>query len=97
MPTDVVVAALRAFIEERGWDQFRSPANLAKAVAVQAGELVECFQEGATGDTARVEAELADVLVYCLLLAERLGLDVDELIRAKLEHDLGGAPGTSAG
>jgi dCTP diphosphatase len=75
---------LAAFVEERDWAQFHTPENLAKSVAIEAGELLECFQWDADGDREQVKAELADVLTYCLLLAERLGLDPDEIVRAKL-------------
>ncbi|XXM92584.1 nucleotide pyrophosphohydrolase [Clavibacter nebraskensis] len=75
---------LAAFVAERDWAQFHTPENLAKSVAIEAGELLECYQWGADGDPEQVKAELADVLTYCLLLAERLGLDPDEIVQDKL-------------
>jgi len=75
---------LAAFVAEREWAQFHTPENLAKSIAIEAGELLECYQWDADGDPAQVEGELADVLTYCLLLAERLGLDPDEIVREKL-------------
>jgi dCTP diphosphatase len=80
-----VVRALRAFVAERDWAQFHSPANLAKSISIEAGELLECFQWSDEGDADRVEAELADVLTYCLLLADKLGLDADAVVMAKLQ------------
>lgn len=79
-----VISALRAFVAEREWGQFHSPENLAKSVAIEAGELLECFQWGAEPAPDRVEAELADVLTYCLLLADRLGVDPNEIVLTKL-------------
>ncbi|RLP77495.1 nucleotide pyrophosphohydrolase [Mycetocola tolaasinivorans] len=78
------IELLKAFMKERNWEQFHSPENLAKSISIEAGELLECFQWG-DGDEDRVQDELADVLTYCLLLADRLGVDIDEIVRRKLE------------
>jgi dCTP diphosphatase len=77
--------ALRRFVKERNWAQFHTPENLAKSVSIEAGELLECFQWGPDAAPERVQDELADVLTYCMLLADRLGLDPDEIILKKLE------------
>lgn len=76
--------ALSEFVRERDWAQFHTPANLAKSISIEAGELLECFQWSDEGNETRVREELADVLTYCTLLAHRLGLDVDEIILDKL-------------
>lgn len=76
--------ALREFVAERDWAQFHSPENLAKSISIEAAELLECFQWNADGDVERVKAELADVLTYCHLLADRLGVDPDQIILDKL-------------
>ena len=78
--------ALRAFVSERDWAQFHSPENLAKSVSIEAGELLECFQWGPDADADRVRDELADVLTYCLLLADRLGEDPDGIVLDKLSR-----------
>lgn len=75
---------LRSFITERDWEQFHSPENLAKSISIEAAELLECFQWSTVADTDRVRAELADVLTYCHLLADRLGLEPATIIREKL-------------
>lgn len=80
-----VIGTIRSFVAERDWGQFHSNENLAKSVAIEAGELLECFQWNAQPDDARVREELADVLTYCFLLADALGADVETLIRDKLE------------
>lgn len=77
--------ALREFVAERDWDKFHSPANLAKSISVEAGELLECFQWDDSADHARVKEELADVLTYCLLLADKLGVESDTIVLDKLE------------
>ena len=80
-------AAIRTFVDERDWSQFHTPDNLAKSIAIESGELLECFQWSADADVSEVRRELADVLIYSLLLASRLNLDVDEIIEAKLEEN----------
>lgn len=75
---------IAAFIGERDWAQFHTPDSLAKSIAIEAGELLECFQWSPDADPARVRDELADVLTYCLLLADRLGVDPDQIILEKL-------------
>ncbi|MTE24256.1 MULTISPECIES: nucleotide pyrophosphohydrolase [Microbacterium] len=84
MSVEEVQSELRAFVAERDWAQFHAPENLAKSVAIEAGELLEEFQWGEPADLDGVRSELADVLTYCLLLADRIGADPLELIRAKL-------------
>ena len=87
MPHDSLselTAQLRRFADERDWHQFHSPKNLAAALIVEAGELLEHFQwlsnaESDALDTEQrreVELELADVLIYLVRLADRLGVDL---------------------
>jgi NTP pyrophosphatase (non-canonical NTP hydrolase) len=85
MVNKTVHDALAAFVAERDWAQFHTPENLAKSVAIEAGELLECFQWSAEADPKRVREELADVLTYCLLLADRIGADPDQIVLEKLE------------
>ena len=70
--------------DERDWGQFHTAENLAKSVAIEAGELLECFQWGDEVDRSRVASELADVMTYCILLADRIGVDLDEVVMDKL-------------
>lgn len=71
---------------ERDWQQFHSPENLAKSISIEAAELLECFQWNSEGDREEVADELADILTYALLLADKLDLDPEQIIRAKLER-----------
>lgn len=71
---------------ERDWAQFHSPENLAKSISIESGELLECFQWNADADRERVADELADVLTYALLLADRLALDPEQIVLDKLER-----------
>ena len=75
---------LRAFVAERDWQQFHTPENLAKSVSIEAAELLECFQWSSDANLAKIRDELADVLTYCLLLADKLGLDPDQIVLDKL-------------
>jgi len=86
---------LRDFVAERDWARFHSPENLAKSVAIEAGELLECFQWGDDADPDAVRDEVADVLTYCFLLADRLGLDPVTIVRDKLEVTRGKYPAES--
>ena len=78
-------AQIITFTEERDWDQFHSPENLAKSISIEAAELLECYQWGPDADPSAVEEELADVLNYCILLAYKLDLDPIDIIKKKLE------------
>ncbi|MBR2738039.1 MAG: nucleotide pyrophosphohydrolase [Lachnospiraceae bacterium] len=82
------IARIRRFTEDRDWQQFHTPANLAKSIAIEAGELLECFQWSETEyDTEHVKEELADVMVYCRNLLDELGLDEDEIVNAKMDKN----------
>lgn len=82
------IERIRTFTEDRDWDQFHSPANLAKSIAIEAGELLECFQWNDTDyDLNAVKEELADVLVYCRNLLDKLNLDEDEIVNAKMTRN----------
>ena len=79
---------IRDFTADRDWDQFHTPANLAKSIAIEAGELLECFQwDEENFDKQHVAEELADVLVYCRNLLDKLGLDEDEIINSKMTQN----------
>lgn len=80
-----VLQELHTFMSERDWAQFHSAENLVKSIAIEAGELLECFQWGEPASDVRVQHELADVLTYSYLLAARLGVDPDEIVLSKLE------------
>lgn len=86
MTSESLLETLRVFMAERDWQQFHSPENLAKSISIEAAELLECFQWNADCDRDEVAGELADVLTYALLLADRLDLDPEQIIRAKLER-----------
>lgn len=85
--------AVARFARERDWDQFHSPKNLAMALAAEAGELLEHFQwlteqQSASLDTETLQAvvhELADIQIYLVRLADRLGIDLLAAADAKMQ------------
>lgn len=79
---------IHKFIKDRDWDQFHSPANLAKSISIEANELLECFQwSDSEYNIEEVKEELADVLVYCRNMLDKLGLDEDEIVNAKMDKN----------
>ena len=76
---------LRDFNKERDWDQFHSLENLAKSISIEAGELLDCFQWNNNYDKSAVCEELADVLTYCIMLADKLDVSIDDIVLEKLE------------
>ena len=79
---------IRKFTADRDWEQYHTPANLAKSISIEAGELLECFQwSDSDYDLRHVKEELADVLVYCRNLLDALGLDEDEIVNAKMTQN----------
>lgn len=82
------IQRIRKFTEERDWDQFHSPSNLAKSIVIESSELLECFQwDNDNYDLQHVKEELADVLVYSQNLLDKLGLDADEIINMKMDQN----------
>lgn len=76
---------IRKFTEDRDWDQFHSPSNLAKSIVIEAAELLECFQwSDEKYDLQHIKEELADVMIYSQNLLDKLGLDADEIVNMKM-------------
>lgn len=79
---------IKQFTADREWEQFHSPGNLAKSIAIEAGELLECFQWSDTDfNEEHMKEELADVIIYCQHLMNRLDLDVDEIVNEKMDKN----------
>ena len=78
------------FRDDRNWKQFHNPKDLAISLSLEAAELLECFQWSGkdtevAGKTAAMKEELSDVVIYALLLADRLGVDIDTAVREKIQ------------
>lgn len=77
---------LLRFRDERDWAQFHTAKDLALAISIESAELLELFlwKQSGDADGTRVREELADVLTFCLLMAEKYGLDVGHIVREKI-------------
>jgi NTP pyrophosphatase (non-canonical NTP hydrolase) len=85
---DETIKRIRKFTEDRDWEQFHSPENLAKSIVIEAAELLECFQwSGDEYDIQHVKEEIADVMVYTQNLLDKLGLDADEIVNMKMTQN----------
>ncbi|MCR5490766.1 MAG: nucleotide pyrophosphohydrolase [Bacilli bacterium] len=80
-----IIARIRKFVADRDWDQFHTGSNLAKSIVIEAAELLEVFQwSEKERSVEKVEEELADVLTYCYMLADKYGIDVDKIVMDKM-------------
>ena len=77
---------IRQLVADRDWAQFHTAENLAKSISIEAAELLELFQWDGEADSDRIRDELADVLTYCFLLADKLGVEPEEIMLSKLEE-----------
>jgi NTP pyrophosphatase (non-canonical NTP hydrolase) len=85
---------IRQFVEERDWGQFHSPKNLGMSIAIEAAEIMEFFQWYSSEQShkviqdkevqALVADEMADVLIYCIILANQADVDISAAVRSKL-------------
>ena len=87
MNIEKLQADLRQFRDSRNWHRFHTPQNLAQAVAVEAGELLECFLWGDSWqklDRERAAEEIADVVIYVLQLADLMEVDIETAVDLKI-------------
>ncbi|MGI6012460.1 MAG: nucleotide pyrophosphohydrolase [Ruminococcus sp.] len=80
------------FRDDRDWKQFHNPKDLAISISLEAAELLEIFQWSGkdvdcTEKMEQIREELADVINYCVLMADACGLDLDEIIRDKIRKN----------
>ena len=83
---DAIMGELIKFRNDRDWEQFHNPKDLALAISVEAGELLELFlwKEATEAKAEKVKEELADVLTFSFLLAHKYGLDIKQIILEKM-------------
>ena len=83
---EILKQRIKKFNEDRDWDQFHTPSNLAKSICIEASELLECFQWNDTDfDIEEVKEELADVMNYCIQMSQVLNVDLIEIINQKMD------------
>ena len=80
------------FRDERNWKQFHNPKDLALSLSLETAELLECFQWSGSDTSAEgrldgIREELADVVNYCILMADVCGIDLDEAVREKVRRN----------
>lgn len=78
------------FRDDRDWKQFHNPKDLAISISLEAAELLEIFQWSGVdvsneGKQEKIKEELADVVNYCVLMADACGLDIDEIVQEKIK------------
>jgi NTP pyrophosphatase (non-canonical NTP hydrolase) len=87
-----IISELVKFRNERDWAQFHDSKNLATAISIEAAELNELFlwksvEDSEKVDRPKIKEELADVMAYCFLLADKHGFDVKEIILEKIRQN----------
>jgi NTP pyrophosphatase (non-canonical NTP hydrolase) len=86
---NTITSALLGFRNERDWEQFHNPKDLALALNVEAGELLEQFlwKDAGSANSEKVKEELADVFAFAFLMAEKYGWDVKEIVLEKIKKN----------
>ena len=84
-----IIEELIKFRDERDWEQFHNPKDLALALNIEAGELLEEFlwKKSEEANKENIKEELADVLSYSFLLAEKYGFDVKQIVLDKIRKN----------
>ena len=90
--TQEIINQIIKFREDREWKQFHNPKDLAISISLEASELLEVFQWSGADTSSKnkiekIKEELADVVNYCILMADACGLDLDEIVQAKIEKN----------
>ena len=88
--TEETIKQILKFRDDRDWKQFHNPKDLAISISLEAAELLEVFQWSGTdvtneGKQEKIKEELADVLNYCVLMADACGLNIDEIVQEKIK------------
>jgi len=87
--TQETINQILKFRDDRDWKQFHNPKDLAISISLEAAELLEVFQWSGSdvsnkGKQEKIKEELADVVNYCVLMADACGLDLDEIVQEKI-------------
>ena len=79
---------IKKFRDDRDWQQFHTPSNLAKAISIESGELLEEFLwDNDTFNLQNVKEELADVMIYCIHMANALDVNIEDIINMKMDKN----------
>lgn len=90
--TQETIKQVLKFRDDRNWKQFHNPKDLAISISLEAAELLEVFQWSADDVVCeskkdKIKEELADVVNYCILMADACNLDLDEIVQAKIKRN----------
>ena len=79
---------IKKFRDDRDWQQFHTPSNLAKAISIESGELLEEFLwDNDNFNLQNVKEELADVMIYCIHMANALDVNIEDIINMKMDKN----------
>ena len=84
---DELISDLKRFQRQRDWEKFHTPENLAKSISIESAELLEHFQWQKEYVRSEVADELADVLIYCIYMADAMDFDIKKIIYDKMEKN----------
>lgn len=83
---DILNQRIKKFNDDRDWNKFHTPSNLAKSISIEASELLECFQwNDYNFNIEDVKEELADVMNYCMQMAQVLNVDIIDIMNLKMD------------
>lgn len=87
--TEEIIKALLKFRDERDWEQFHNPKDLALAINIEAGELLELFlwKNADEADIEKIREELADIFAFAFLLAEKYQFNVRDIVLEKIKRN----------
>ena len=90
--TKETIEQVLKFRDDRNWKQFHNPKDLAISISLESAELLEIFQWSADDTVCadkldKIKEELADVVNYCVLMADACGIDLDEIVRDKIKRN----------
>ena len=88
MIKESTINRLTNFVINRKWEKYHTPENLAKAISIEANELLKCYQWGDDWEyKTNVKEEIADILIYCVYYCKRMEFDIDKIINEKIDKN----------
>jgi NTP pyrophosphatase (non-canonical NTP hydrolase) len=87
-----IINKIIKFRDDRNWSQFHNPKDLAISISIEANELLELFQWNSSKETVEnkfpeLQDELADIMIYCILMADKLDIDLEKAVERKLDKN----------
>lgn len=82
-----LIEEILKFRDDRNWKKYHTPANLAKSISIESAELLENFQWDNNFDHENMCDELADIMIYSIMAADAIGVDIEKIIRDKMKKN----------